>query len=261
MTTAPRALDTRDLQARLMAHPLYGALTDEAALRTFLRAHVFCVWDFQSLLKSLQRSLTCVELPWRPQGDPEARRLVNEIVLDEESDLAPGGGHLSHYELYVQGMREGGADTAPIEGFLAALGGGADWRDALAAPGLPAGVAAFVRATLELAVNGAPHQVAAGFAHGRELVIPNMFRRLVDQLAEQAPERWSTFRFYLERHIECDDEQHGPASHDLVARLCGDDERRWREAEAAARAAIEARLALWDALHADVLDAREVAHA
>src|SRR5437899_3201806 len=85
--------------------------------RLVMRAHVFCVWDFQSLLKALQRALTCVEVPWLPTPDREARRLINVIVLDEESDEEPGGGHASHFEVYLEAMRDCGADAGPIEGF------------------------------------------------------------------------------------------------------------------------------------------------
>ena len=36
--------------------------------------HVYSVWDFQSLLKSLQINLSCVEIPWIPTFDRDARR-------------------------------------------------------------------------------------------------------------------------------------------------------------------------------------------
>ena len=72
-----------------MAHPLYAHLRDEGTIRIFMAAHVFAVWDFQSLLKALQRLVTCVEVPWLPTSDPQARRLLNEIVLDEEDDPVP----------------------------------------------------------------------------------------------------------------------------------------------------------------------------
>ena len=88
-------IHVNDLLGRLVDHPLYVAIRDEGTLRTFMRAHVFCVWDFQCLLKALQRSLTCVEVPWLPTASPDARRLVNEIVLDEESDEDGQGGYLS----------------------------------------------------------------------------------------------------------------------------------------------------------------------
>ena len=74
-----------DLVERLISHPIYHHVCDEQSLRLFMRAHVFAVWDFQSLIKALQRMLTCVEIPWLPSSDPVARRLINELVLDEHT--------------------------------------------------------------------------------------------------------------------------------------------------------------------------------
>jgi hypothetical protein len=48
-------IDVKDLVSRLTAHPLYRDVRDERALRVFMRAHVFCVWDFMSLITRSRR--------------------------------------------------------------------------------------------------------------------------------------------------------------------------------------------------------------
>lgn len=239
---------TRDLLERLVAHPLYAALRGPAELRVFMEYHVYCVWDFQSLLKGLQRRLTCVEVPWLPTPDPAARRLVNELVLGEESDEDGRGGHRSHFELYCEAMRDAGADTTRVERFTTLLADGLPLGDALSAADTPRAAARFVRHTLGLAASERVHELCAAFALGREEIIPDIFRRLVDVLARQSPAAFGRFRYYLDRHVAVDGEAHGPQSQRLLRRLCGDDPRLWSEAEQAARAHLEERGALWDAI-------------
>jgi hypothetical protein len=90
-------------RSRVITHPLYSSLNNRRAILTFMEHHVFAVWDFMSLLKSLQRNLTCVTVPWVPIGPPGTRRLINDIVLGEESDEVARV-YLSHFEWYVAGM-------------------------------------------------------------------------------------------------------------------------------------------------------------
>lgn len=232
-----------DERAALLAHPIYARVNDLAALRVFMRHHVFAVWDFMSLLKALQRRLTSLEVPWLPPEDPEAARLVNEIVLVEESDRYADGRTLSHHALYLEAMREVGASTEVIDAFVAALRSGETWADALR--GVPDGARPFVAHTLTTATRGAVHEVAAAFLLGREDVIPSMFRRILAGLGDGF--RCPSFRTYLERHVEVDEQEHGPAGEKLLAALCGDDPSRWADATKTALEAIRARRALWDA--------------
>jgi hypothetical protein len=99
---------------------------------------------------------------------------------------------------------------------------------------------------MAIARSSEPHRVAAAFAYGREEIIPAMFRRLVDQLAELSPRSWGTLRYYLDRHILTDADRHGPQTRLLVRRLCGSDDIRWAEALEAARTSLEARDRLWN---------------
>jgi hypothetical protein len=244
-------VEVKDLTETLVSHPLYGALGDEASVRWFMRTHVFCVWDFMSLLGSLRRELTCVEVPWRPTPDARSRRLVNELALDEETDETPDGRYLSHFELYLEAMEQCGADTRPIARFLGALGDGGDVEGAFRAVDVPPGVERFVSHTLVVARDGALHERVASFTVGREMAIPPMFGRLIERLSGVAP-RWDKLLFYLERHVQLDGGKHSNAASALLADLCGNDTSKWRAAVAAARAALEERLALWSALHADL---------
>lgn len=244
-------IDLGDLRDRLLGHPIYRLVDSPARLRRFMEHHVFAVWDFQSLLVALRRALTGSTIPWLPTPDREARRLVNEIVLDEESDALPDGTHASHFELYLEAMERTGADTGPIERLIARLRGGEPLSPALDRAGAPAAAAAFVRRSFAIIDSGSPHRIVAAFTYGREDVIPEMFRPLVATLAQADPASWDRLRFYLERHIEADDEKHGPMCRRIVANLCGDDERKWAEASATARDSLAARIDLWDAIAAE----------
>jgi hypothetical protein len=229
-----------------------------------MESHVFAVWDFQSLLKAMQQRLTCTTIPWVPTPDREARRLVNEIVLDEESDQLPEGGSASHFELYLDGMRAAGADTGPIDRMIELLQAGRfpqvgepaatvgeTVAQAMQAAGAPEAAQAFVRHSFAVIESGSTHGIVAAFTYGREDVIPDMFRGLVGSLAARDP-AWGRFHWYLDRHIEADDEKHAPICRRIMARLCGDDPAKWTEATAVARRCIESRIALWDAIAADL---------
>ncbi|GAB3287774.1 DUF3050 domain-containing protein [Hymenobacter tenuis] len=241
---------------QLVAHSVYHALHSLDDLRVFMQHHVFAVWDFMSLLKALQRELTCVAVPWVPRGNPATRRLINDIVLEEETDVDPEGNPASHFELYLRSMRECGADTAPIERLLAALAGGATVVEALQQAQAPASVQAFVLDTFRIIDSGKAHAVAAAFTFGREDVIPDMFRHLVHDLRQRFPGQLDTFTYYLDRHIQLDEEVHTPLAQQMVRELCGHDAQRWQESREVAAHCMQARVALWDGIQADLLKAQ-----
>jgi hypothetical protein len=235
-------------QKDLRSHDIYGMIKNVDELHIFMTHHIFAVWDFMSLLKLLQQRMTCVEVPWRPRQTPRLCRLINEIVLEEESDLSGDGGFLSHFELYRQAMAEAGADMTAIGRFLERLDGGMAVGPALAAAGAPAGAIAFVGTTFGIIDSGRLHAVAAAFTFGREEPIPGMFRALIGRLAERFPNQLGRLVFYLDRHIHLDETQHTPLAMEMTELLCGDDPVKWREASDAAVTAVQARLALWSAI-------------
>jgi len=240
--------DIKVAREKLLQHPIYEAINSPQRLRVFMQAHVFAVWDFMSLLKALQRRLTCIELPWMPPADSALARLVNEIVLGEESDEDGEGGHCSHFQLYFRAMSDCGAKTDLMLDFGTLLQQGQSVDAALRAVGAAQHVCEFVGATFSFIERGRLSEIAAAFTFGREDVIPDMFQRFVDQLSTDSPQEFSKFRYYLERHIHLDADAHGPKAMRMVAKLCGDDMREWDYSRRAALRAIAARERFWDGL-------------
>ena len=230
---------------KVITHPLYRSLDNHHAIVTFMEHHVFAVWDFMSLLKSLQRNLTCVTLPWVPSGPTGSRRLINDIVLVEESDEL-GGGFISHFELYVKGMAEAGADVTVIDRFIDLVRDGKPVADAIDAAGVPQPSADFMRTTWKFIDTTPVHCQAAAFAFGREDLIPEMFQQVITVNKEDG--KLDTFVDYLARHIEVDGEQHTPMAMQMLADLCGDDETKWQECADTVNHALHARAGLWSGI-------------
>jgi hypothetical protein len=243
ITRLEKAVD--EARVRVVTHPLYASLDSHEAIVTFMEHHVFAVWDFMSLLKSLQRNLTCVRVPWVPTGPAASRRLINDIVLVEESDELRGG-FTSHFELYVDGMAEAGADTSVVNGFVDLVRSGVHPLPALPRAAVPEPAADFVRTTWRF-IEGAPvHCQAAAFAFGREDLIPDMFTQVI-AVKEQGA-KLDTFVDYLARHIEVDGEEHTPMAMQMLADLCGDDDGKWQQCADTVNLALAARYRFWDGI-------------
>lgn len=244
----------------LKTHSIFGAVRTMEGLRYFMSWHVFAVWDFMSLVKRLQHEFTSVSLPWTPPRRPAAARLINDIVLGEESDAMPDGTHASHFDLYLAAMREVGADTSQIESFVGLVKSNIAVDVALRMVNAPEPIQKFVLATIESAKNGTVCEVLGSFLYGREDAIPQMFRTfLADWSVPQ--EDTPVFVYYLQRHIELDGDSHGPAANRLVDDMSADNAEHLQQIYYAGITAIEHRIALWDALKAELVQRQAPAYA
>src|SRR5712671_6159454 len=170
------------LRERLLDHPVYAEVASVEDLRRFMEDHVFAVWDFMSLLKRLQKDLTCTNVPWFPADNARAARLINDIVIGEETDVDPDGSYVSHLDLYLRAMADVGASTLQFDRFRSLVLVGVPVDVALTRIGAPTHVQAFVAHTMALANSGSTEEVLAAFFYGREDIIPEMFRRLLNTL-------------------------------------------------------------------------------
>lgn len=236
------------LKQQLVSHPLYQKIKSPQHLHTFMEQHVFAVWDFMSLLKFLQRELTCVQLPWLPTQHTSAARMINEIVLGEETDVDRHGRPASHYQLYIQAMDQAGADYSSVKRLEAMLRQGTPLAQAIASLQLPKPVKAFMDFTFQTIDRGVVHEVAAVFTWGREDLIPDMFTSLVKDIQKNHHTNLEDFVYYLERHIELDADEHGPLAMKMMEDLCGGDQQKWNQCYKVAQKALKARIALWDGI-------------
>ena len=236
------------LRHRLIHHPLYQALTDLGRLRIFMEHHVFAVWDFMSIVKSLQRDLTGITVPWIPPLDREAARLINEIVLGEECDANPDGSFASHYQFYLDAMEELGADTSKINRFLRVVLSGKPIPEALRLAEAPAPARRFVEETFATIEEAPLHVRAAALFYGREDLIPAMFKPMVEEMRDSGLP-CGKFVYYLERHIEVDGGEHSIMAESILKRLCGDSEDRREASRQTALSVLRSRLNFWDGIH------------
>jgi hypothetical protein len=240
--------DLNSLREALLDHPLYGNVASLADLKLFMEDHVFAVWDFMSLLKRLQQDMTCIRVPWFPAENARAARLINDIVIGEETDVDPDGDYVSHLDLYLRAMEDVGASTLQFGTFCSLAQDGIPVEVALARIRVPSHVRAFVAHTMTLASSGTTEEVLAAFFYGREDIIPEMFRRLLKTHfdAKHNDARMRHFVYYIDRHIELDGDSHGPMGRELLGGLLANSPHGTERAERAACSSIKARIELWN---------------
>ncbi len=240
------------LVVSLKSHDLYRNLKRIDHVHLFTEGHVFAVWDFMSLLKSLQAKLTCISTPWIPNKNSELSRFINEIVHGEESDINELGEAKSHFEMYLDAMIEVGANTQPISSFIKQIENNIPVKLALNELDLDQRITNFVNYTFSLIDSEDACAIASAFTFGREDVIPDMFLKIIED-AEIEGTNCTKLKYYLERHIELDGDEHGPIALSMISKLCGNDSNKWDLAERIAVESLQKRIELWDAINDSIL--------
>jgi hypothetical protein len=246
------------LREALLDHPLYTDVLSVGDLRSFMEDHIFAVWDFMSLLKRLQQDMTCTRVPWLPANNARAARLINDIVIGEETDVDPAGCYVSHLELYLRAMKDVGASTVQFDTFCSMVRTGVPIEVALTRIDVARYVHSFVGHTMALANTGTTEEVLAAFFYGREDIIPEMFRRLLKTLygAKHDNHDLRHFIYYIDRHIELDGDSHGPKGRELLEDLVSNSPDKEERAMRAAHSSIEARIVLWNGTLGKLRDSR-----
>ena len=238
---------------QLIKHPIYGNIKSINDLKQFMESHVYAVWDFMSLVKKLQTDLTTTTLPWQPPENNSAARLINEIVWGEETDLDKDGNSVSHFEMYLNAMRQINANTQSIEKLLGRLKVGNNIFEAIDRAELPEHVSNFLNFTFRIIEEGKTHKIAAVFTFGREDLIPDMFISMIKRMNRENDRKFDRIIYYFERHIEVDGDSHGPMALDMIKNLCGSDPQKWEEAISASKTALERRIELWDGINFEII--------
>ena len=235
----------KDSQKSLVNHKIYDNIKTIDDLKLFMENHVFAVWDFMSLLKGLQVNLTSTSTPWVPVENTEAARFINEIVLEEETDEIKEHHVTSHFELYLESMKEIGANTSVIERFVSDIKNSSNYRQTINEYEIHENLKSFMNFTFDVVESGEVHKIASAFTFGRENVIPDMFIEIVKGLNKENSSIADKFVFYLERHIELDGDDHGPIALKMIENLCGDDQKKWEEVMEVAKKSIDMRIGMW----------------
>ncbi len=241
------SIELEPYRNRLIHHPVYAGVHTVEELRSFMEHHVYAVWDYMSLLKAMQREFTCPHGPWTPVGSAKVRRFINRLVLHEESDVDLLGNVASHFELYLEAMHGSGANTDPIDKLVLAFSRGMSVAQAMELANPPVAVQRFTGHSLQIAQKASIHELAAVFTMAREDLIPVMFSNIVDELDERVGIDLSAFSYYLKRHVQLEAtvENSGP---EILDEICDGNPQKEKEAIAAAKVALQHRIALWDSI-------------
>ena len=236
-----------ELQDHLKIHPLYKSLNSLDDIKIFMENHIFAVWDFMSLLKSLQNQLTNISVPWTPSGRPLLARFINEIVLGEESDVNEFNEPKSHFEMYLDAMGQIGAKKKEIEALIVDIKFGKEINNSIQSLRIDGAVKDFLQFSFNVINTKKIHKIASAFTYGREDIIPDMFISILKKI-DPKNNYYTKLKYYLDRHIEIDGGLHGPLAQKMLIELCINDSNKWDEVNNVAKTCLQYRIKLWDSI-------------
>ena len=239
-----------DLKQEIIAHPLFANKLEPRHICKFMESHIFAVWGFMSILKSLQKMITPSNLPWIPNKNTKNGlvNFVNEIILCEESDFIEGIGFISHYEIYLLAMDNMGAKRDQLDKLTSRITDKGYNKIYIDDVDASEEVKSFLKHDLDVSMNGTLPEIIGAFTLGREKVIPNMFSYILPAIKETTTSKYLVT--YLKRHIDVDGDRHGPLSLKLLNASC--DKKQLSLAYATAIKSLELRLSVWDKIYEDI---------
>lgn len=132
-----------------------------------------------------------------------------------------------------------------VTSFVQNISQGKDVREELKNPKIPNHVQTFVRNTLE-ALDKPTCYVASQFFYGREDPIPDMFQRFIANIEKD--HECSLMKYYLQRHIDIDGDEHGPLAEKLLNELAAEQDPSYELILEGAINATSHRIRLWDGI-------------
>ena len=240
----------KELRDKITTHPLFESKLEPKQICKFMESHIFAVWGFMSILKSLQKKITSNNLPWLPNENTKngLTNFVNEIILCEESDYIDGIGFISHFEIYLLAMKSMGARSDQLDMLVSKITDNGYDEKFIDDINVSIEVKNFLKNDLQVSMRGTLPEIVGAFTLGREKVIPNMFRYILPAIKESPTSKYLIT--YLERHIEIDGDRHGPLSMKLLDVSCSKEQ--LNIAYTTAMKSLELRLLVWDRVYEDL---------
>jgi hypothetical protein len=172
--------------------------------------------------------------------------------VDEESDLNLNGEPMSHFEMYLESMEEIQANTLKINDFIIRIKEVDTTFDFINNYKIDSSVQSFLNFSFQTIEGGKSHEIAAAFTFGREEIIPDMFIEIIEQTEKSKKVSLDKINYYLQRHIDLDEDEHGPLAHEMIIELCKEDSLKWQEVTDVSIKALEQRIRLWDFINASI---------